>query len=206
MLVDDHQMLRVGLRTLLEASEDMVVVGEAPDGAAALAVLDRTRPDVVLMDLSMPVMDGVEATRRLLAAFPGTRVLVLTSFTDSARVREVLSAGAIGYVLKDCAPGDLLAAIRAAARGEAPLDSRVAVALLPRAEEGPHLSAREQEVLRLAAQGLANKQIARALGISERTVKTHLGNVFREIGVADRPAPRCGRASTWPERSRVRRG
>ena len=170
------------------------MVGEARDGAEAVASASGTGPDVVLMDLSMPGVDGVEATRTLLAADPGARVLVLTSFSDRERVREVLAAGAIGYVLKDCEPAELVAAVRSAAKGHVPLDPRVAGALLPSpgdgatpsADAGGGLSPRETEVLRLVAQGLANKQIARALGITERTVKAHLGRVFREIGVLDR--------------------
>ena len=168
------------------------MVGEARNGREAVESVEGTGPDVVLMDLSMPEMDGVEATRAVLALQPGTRVLVLTSFSDRQRVKEVLAAGAIGYVLKDSEPADLLAAVHAAALGHVPIDPRVAAALLPAtggagsAGAADGLSPRETEVLRLVAQGLANKQIARALGITERTVKAHLGRVFREIGVLDR--------------------
>jgi DNA-binding NarL/FixJ family response regulator len=192
LVADDHQLVRAGVRTLLDAEADITVVGEARDGAEAIESAAGTEPDVVLMDLSMPGVDGVEGTRGVLARSPGTRVLVLTSFSDRERVREVLAAGAIGYVLKDSEPADLLAAVRAAAAGHVPIDPRVAVALLPSsgdpARDGAAvgLSPRETEVLRLVAQGLANKQIARALGITERTVKAHLGRVFREIGVLDR--------------------
>lgn len=185
-LVDDHRLVRVGLRSLLESSPGFVVVGEAGDGEEALALLDACEPDVVLMDLSMPRVDGVEATRAVRERHPGVRVLVLTSFTDRARVQEVLAAGATGYVLKDCEPAELLSAVRAAAAGHVPLDPRVAGALLPSSGGGPTLSPREEEVLRLVAQGMANKQIGRALGITERTVKAHLGRVFRELGVLDR--------------------
>jgi DNA-binding NarL/FixJ family response regulator len=193
LLVDDHQLVRAGVTTLLQSEPGITVVGEARNGREAVENVEGTAPDVVLMDLSMPEMDGVEATRAVLARQPGTRVLVLTSFSDRQRVKEVLAAGAIGYVLKDSEPADLLAAVHAAARGHVPIDPRVAGALLPgvgggaggsAAAEG--LSPRETEVLRLVAQGLANKQIARALGITERTVKAHLGRVFREIGVLDR--------------------
>jgi DNA-binding NarL/FixJ family response regulator len=189
LLVDDHQMVRAGLATLLEASDDLTVVAQAGDGREAVRQAVEHEPDVVLMDLSMPVMDGVEATREVLAAVPGARVVVLTSFADHARVSEALSAGAIGYLLKDCEPPELLAAVRAAAAGHVPLDPRVARVLLPSApgsRPGDALSDRETQVLGLVAQGLANKQIGRALGISERTVKAHLGRVFRQIGVADR--------------------
>jgi DNA-binding NarL/FixJ family response regulator len=188
VVVDDHAMVRAGLRALLDASDDITVVGEASDGRGAVEAAVATDPDVVLMDLSMPVMDGVQATREVLAAVPGTSVVVLTSFSDRQRVSEALDAGAVGYQLKDCEPADLLAAVRAAAAGHAPLDPRVARVLLPAPGGRPAdgLSPREQEVLRLVAAGLANKQIGRSLGISERTVKAHLGRVFRQIGVVDR--------------------
>ncbi|MCW2540322.1 MAG: two component transcriptional regulator, LuxR family [Frankiales bacterium] len=192
VLVDDHRLVRAGLVSVLANADDIDVVGEAADGAEAVTVVAQLEPDVVLMDLSMPVLDGVGATRAILVDRPGTRVVVLSSFSDQARVREAIAAGATGYVLKDCTPEELLAAIRSAAAGHAPLDPRVAGALLPGAE-GPagtvpnaQLSQREVEVLRLTSQGLANKQIARSLGITERTVKVHLGNVFRRIGVTDR--------------------
>ena len=186
LVVDDHRLVRAGLITLLAAAEDIDVVGEASDGAAGVAVAVEVRPDVVLMDLSMPVLDGVAATRALLAELPDTAVVALTSFSDRQRVADVIAAGATGYLLKDCAPEELLAAVRAAAAGHAPFDPRVAGALLPTRVASPGLSSREVQVLRLAATGLANKQIARKLGISESTVKVHLGNVFRRIGVADR--------------------
>ena len=193
LLVDDHQLVRAGVTTLLQSDPEITVVGEARNGREAVESVEGIDPDVVLMDLSMPEMDGVEATRAVLARKPSTKVLVLTSFSDRQRVKEVLAAGAIGYVLKDSEPADLLAAVHAAARGHVPIDPRVAAALLPsnglgtsRSGVADGLSPRETEVLRLVAQGLANKQIARALGITERTVKAHLGRVFREIGVLDR--------------------
>jgi DNA-binding NarL/FixJ family response regulator len=142
-------------------------------------------------------MDGVEATRALLTELPDSIVVVLTSFSDQARVSEALKAGAVGYMLKDCDPRDLLAAIRSASEGHAPLDPRVARALLPTsstASPADGLSTREREVLRLVAQGLANKQVGTRLGISERTVKAHLGRVFREIGVSDRTS-----AALWAQ-------
>jgi DNA-binding NarL/FixJ family response regulator len=140
------------------------------------------------MDISMPGMDGIEATRQLFDDGYGGAVVMLTSFSDRARVVDALGAGAVGYLLKDSEPAQVLAAVRAAAGGHAPLDPRVAGALLPsrQREAGADLSAREREVLLLVAEGLANKQIGRRLGITERTVKVHLGNVFRRIGVADR--------------------
>lgn len=191
LLVDDHPLVRTGLRALIEsAATDIEVVGEAADGNAAVSAADSgVPPDVVLMDLSMPGTDGVAATRDLMTAGFEGAVVVLTSFSDRGRVADALAAGAVGYLLKDSEPGDVLAAIRATAAGHAPLDPRVARVLLPdarRAGAEPGLSVRETEVLGLVAQGLANKQIARRLGISERTVKVHLGSVFRRIGVADR--------------------
>jgi len=189
LLADDHLLLGVGLTALLEATSDLIVVGHAVDGVQAVDMADRLRPHVILMDLSMPTMDGVEATRLIHASLPDIRILVLTSFSDSTRVRDALRAGAIGYLLKDCDPATLVASIRAAARGHSPLDPRVAGNLLPThpaASQGPQLSPREREVLALVCEGLPNKQIARRLGIAEHTVKIHLGNAFRRIGVSDR--------------------
>ena len=189
LLVDDHRLVRAGLMSLLATAANGEVVGEAADGAQALEQVAATSPDVVLMDLSMPVMDGVTATRALRTRHPETRVVVLSSFSDRSRVREAVAAGATGYVLKDCTPDELLSAVRSAADGHAPLDPRVAGALLPgrdTASPAELLSERDQQVLRLAGKGLANKQIGRELGTSERTVKGHLGNVFRRIGVTDR--------------------
>lgn len=189
LLVDDHKLVRAGLAALLESTEDLQVVGQAADGRHALEMAAALQPEVVLMDLSMPVLDGVAATRLLMAAHPGTHVVVLTSFSDRERVGEALAAGAVGYLLKDCEPQELLAAVRSAADGQAPLDPRVARALLPSAgalRVVDQLSAHERQVLRLVGKGLANKQVGRALGISEATVKVHLGHVFRTIGVSDR--------------------
>jgi DNA-binding NarL/FixJ family response regulator len=187
VVVDDHRLVRAGLVGLLDAALDLDVVGEAADGAQAVETVRRTGPDVVLMDVSMPVMDGIEATRKITGEQPDIRIVALTSFAEHARVGDMLSAGAVGYLLKDCEPVALLAAVRAAADGQVPLDPRVAAALLPRRDRQPgELSGREVDVLRLTAKGLANKQIGRELGISERTVKAHLGNIFRRLGVADR--------------------
>ena len=188
LVVDDHRLVRAGLVSLLEAAPDIDVVGEAADGSQAQEAARSSGPDVVLMDVSMPVVDGATATRAILQESPGTRIVALTSFSDRERVNHMVTAGAVGYLLKDCTPEQLLAGVRAAAQGHAPLDPRVAGALLPSQSPAPKdmLSDRELEVLRLTAKGLANKQIGRALGISERTVKVHLGNVFRRIGVSDR--------------------
>jgi DNA-binding NarL/FixJ family response regulator len=191
LLVDDHALVRAGLAALLEAHPQITVVGEAADGDQAVELTQNADPDVVLMDLSMPGMDGVTATRALLALRPQTQVLVLTSFSDRDRVRDALAAGAIGYLLKDSDPQDVVAGVIAAAKQGSPIDPRVARTLLTEGTVGPGpqlppLSPRELDVLRLVAKGMANKQIGRALGISERTVKVHLGNVFRRIGVQDR--------------------
>ncbi len=188
VLVDDHALVRAGLGALVDSADGLDVVGQAADGEEAIAMVTGLTPDVVLMDLSMPVMDGVEATRRILQVRPETHVVVLTSFHDRDRVTEALAAGATGYLLKDSDPNDLIAAIRAAALGHAPLDPRVTRALLPSATPrvSDSLSGRELQVLRLVIKGLSNRQIGRALGISERTVKVHVGHLFRRIGVADR--------------------
>jgi DNA-binding NarL/FixJ family response regulator len=189
LVVDDHALMRAGLRGLISGAEDMRVVGMAADGAQALDAVAMTSPHVVLMDLSMPGMDGVTATRRLSAEHPEVAVMILTSYSDQQRVLEAMDAGAIGYVLKDTDPGHLLAAIRSAAQGDSPLDPRVARMILhTRRAAAPvsELTDREAEVLTLVGRGLANKQIARALGIREGTVKAHLTSVFQRIGVHDR--------------------
>jgi DNA-binding NarL/FixJ family response regulator len=196
-VVDDHAMVRKGLVQLLSAAEGLQVVGEAADGQEAVTQTAALAPDVVLMDLQMPQMDGVRATREI-TAVSGAQVLVLTSFSDAERIVDALDAGAVGYMLKDAEPDDLIAAVRAVARGDSPLHPRVARQLLTaRAARpsGPSLTAREREVLELVRDGLANKQIARRLGISERTVKAHLTSVFSAIGVTDRTA-----AALWAER------
>ncbi|WP_295851792.1 response regulator transcription factor [uncultured Microbacterium sp.] len=187
LVADDHSMVREGLSSVLAAEGDIEVVATATNGAEAVALVGTTGIDVVVMDVSMPVMDGIAATRAVRQEHPRVRVLVLTSFGDRDQVRRAIAAGATGYQLKDAEPADLRAAVRSVAQGHTPLDPRVAGALLPdAAASGNGLSVREEEVLRLVANGLANKQVATALGISERTVKAHLGNVFRQIGVADR--------------------
>ncbi len=208
VLVDDHAMVRHGLQRLLSADAGIEVVGTAQDGSEAVGVVARARPDVVLMDLQMPGVDGVEATRRVVAAAreEGVKlqVVVLTSFSDRERIVAALDAGAVGYLLKDAEPQDLLDGIYAAARGESPLHPRAARELLEARSSAtpPHppveLTPREAEVLGLVRQGLANKQIARRLGISERTVKAHLTSTFQRIGVVDRT-----QAALWAERNGV---
>lgn len=214
LVVDDHPLVRAGLRTLVDTADDLEVVGEAASGEAAVAFVAEhgrrpesaaTSLDVVLMDLSMPGLGGLAATRRLVEAHPGLHVVVLTSFPDPASIRQALGAGAVGYLLKDADPATVVAGVRAAAGGGAPLDPRAARVLLPPRDAGGTatspapptvtpssldvdgiVSGREAEVLSLVARGLANKQIGAELGISERTVKAHVGSVFRRIGVADR--------------------
>lgn len=198
LIADDHGVIRDGLGRLIGAQDDMRVVGLAADGHEAVTLTLSARPHVVLMDLEMPNMDGIEATRRIAAERPGAAVLVLTSFSDRARILGALEAGACGYLLKDVRADEVAAAIRAAARGESPLDPRAASTVLRARTEpqpGDELSDREREVLGLVAQGLPNKLIAVRLGISEKTVKAHLTRVFRAIGVTDRT-----QAALWAER------
>ena len=178
---------------------DIDVVGEAGDGEEAVRLARSTRPDVILMDLQMPGTDGVEATRQIADEGLGD-VLVLTSFSDAEHIVAALGAGAVGYMLKDAAPDDLVAGVRAVHRGESPLDPLVARHLLGARASATSvdLSPRELEVLLLVRDGLANKQIARRLGITERTVKAHLTSAFGRIGVADRT-----QAALWAERPGV---
>ncbi|MCW2635111.1 MAG: two component transcriptional regulator, LuxR family [Blastococcus sp.] len=201
LVVDDHALMRAGLTTLIDAAPDMRVVGVASDGREAVEEVVACSPRVVLMDLSMPNMDGVAATRLITAAHPDVEVLILTSFSDGERVLDALDAGAAGYLLKDAEPGDLIGAIRAVAGGQSPLDPRVARTLIsarraPSPSSGAaELTEREREVLALVGLGLANKQIARRLGIQEGTVKAHLTHVFQRIGVQDRTS-----AALWARR------
>jgi DNA-binding NarL/FixJ family response regulator len=188
VLAEDHNLVRAGLERLLATAEDIEVVGGAADGKEAVALAAETSPDVVLMDLSMPNVDGIEATRAILAANDAVQVVVLTSLADRERILAALDAGAIGYLLKDSEPDELIGGVRAAARGESPLDPKAARAVLSAraSRERAELSEREREVLRCVAEGMPNKLIARELGISEKTVKTHLTRVFQQIGVTDR--------------------
>ena len=198
LIADDHELIRIGLKQFLANQPDVEVIGTAADGAAAVKLSEELKPDVVLMDLAMPNVDGVEATRQITALLPGVRVLVLTSFSDQDRILDAVDAGAVGYLLKDAAPDEILRGIRAAARGESPLSPKAASTLLAARKERlelRELSPRETEVLVLVARGLANKQIAQRLGISEKTVKAHLVSVFQRIGVSDRT-----QAAVWAHR------
>ncbi len=198
LLVDDQRLMREGLRTLLELEPDLEVVGEAGDGETALEACAALQPDVVLMDIRMPGMDGVEATRRMRERWPETRVIILTTFDDDAYVFEGLRAGALGYLLKDVSGEELAEAVRTVAAGGAliqPSVARKVVAEFARlapparpAEEGlpEPLSEREREVLRLVAQGLTNREIAARLHLTEGTVKNYVTSVLQKMGVRDR--------------------
>ena len=188
MVVDDHPVVRDGLRGVLDGEADMLVVGEAGHGAEALARVAEAAPDVVLMDLRMPTMGGVEAITALRTQAPGVRVLVLTTFDTDRDVLPAIEAGATGYLLKDTPREELLRAVRAAHRGEAVLSPAVAGRLMGqvRAPERDALSAREMEVLRLVAAGSTNREAAKALYISEATVKTHLLHIYAKLEVRDR--------------------
>lgn len=213
-LVDDHPLVRAGLAALLEDLLGAEIVGQGGDGAEALELVRRTRPDVLLMDLSMPGTGGIEATALVRSEHPELPIVVLTSSRDGDDLRSALRAGAGGFVVKDADPDEIAAAVRGAARGQLPIDPRMTRVLLeapPTASVAethtkeqaaasagaaapppapapavPLVRGREAEVLHLVAQGLANKQIARELGISERTVKVHVSSLFRRLGVGDR--------------------
>ncbi len=211
-LADDHRVVRLGLEALVKTFDDVELVGAADGGAAAIALCREKKPDVMLLDLSMPDVDGVMVARTLRDEGVPTRIVIFTSFSDREGIVRALDAGAIGYLLKDAETPELHAAIRAAARGEAPLTPRAAMELLRQREpvglvnrqpsaagDGRaqvDLTDRERQVLGLLASGLANKQIARRLGISEKTVKGHLTNLFQRIGVSDRT-----QAALWAERT-----
>ena len=189
LIADDHGVIRDGLGRLIGALPDMEVVGLAADGAQAVEQCRTTEPDVVLMDLEMPGVDGIEATRRILVDRPGTAVLVLTSFSEQSRILDAISAGADGYLLKHSEPDEITAAVRSVHAGDAALDPKAARALLDARRslrETVALSEREREVLLLVRDGLANKQIGRRLGITERTVKAHLTKISQRIDVTGR--------------------
>lgn len=188
LLVDDHPVVRQGLRTFLELQEDITVVGEAGDGAECVRQVRECRPDVVLLDLRMPGSDGVDALRGIAEQGVDTRVLVVTSYTDSAAVLPAVRSGAAGYVYKDVEPTALAAAIRAVHAGHVLLDPDVARMLAAGEAQpaGTHLTARERDVLAELAKGRSNREIARALTVTEKTVKTHVSAVLGKLGVADR--------------------
>ena len=188
LVVDDQALIREGLATMLGLVEGLEVVGTAADGEAALAMAAATRPDVVLMDLRMPRLDGVEATRRLRAEHPATQVIVLTTYPDDESIVGALQAGARGFLTKDAGVEEIRKAIATVAAGQALLDPGVQTRLVERlaAPVPEGLTARELEVLRLIAAGLSNQEIAGRLFISETTVKTHINNLFSKTGVRDR--------------------
>ena len=193
LIADDHAVVRQGLRTFLELQSEIEVVGEAADGQEALEASERLKPDVALMDLVMPRLDGVSAIERLRLASPATRVIVLTSFVDEDRMVPAVRAGAAGYLLKDIGPQDLVEAIRTVHSGEALLHPRVVTKLAeavagagPAAPPEELLTEREREVLALIARGMANKLIAAELSVSEKTVKTHVSNILMKLGLSDR--------------------
>jgi DNA-binding NarL/FixJ family response regulator len=204
VIADDHGLVREGLRRLVDAPADIEVVGTATSGREAVEVIERTLPDVALMDLSMPDCDGIVATREALARAPGTHIVILTSFSDRERILEALDAGAIGYLLKDAEPDELLRGIRTAANGDSPLAPRAAAELIadrrPVGDRsaGPEhgLTPREREILALLAHGRPNKLIARRLDIAEQTVKNHLSHIFQTLGVTDRT-----QAALWAQRN-----
>ncbi len=193
LIADDHAVVRQGLRTFLDLQDDVEVVSEAADGEAAVAEAWRTAPDVVLLDLAMPALDGVAALPRLREAAPAARVIVLTSFGEDERLFAALRAGAAGFLLKDVEPAELVRAIRTAHAGQAPLSPAVAARMVEeiahggdRAPQADELTPRELEVLRLIAGGRSNKRIALELGVAEKTVKTHVSHVLAKLGLSDR--------------------
>ncbi len=204
LLVDDHAVVRQGLRAYLELQSDIEVCGEAAGAEHATTLAARLLPDVALVDLVMPGIDGVEATRRILAASPATRVVILTSSTDTASVRPAVEAGATSYQLKEVGGPELVESVRRASRGESTLHPRIAAGLVQaiRAEAavGPlaQLSVREREVLLLIAEGLSNQAIAERLQIGEPTVKSHVGNVLSKLDLGDRT-----QAAVWAWRQKL---
>ncbi|NLV75006.1 MAG: response regulator transcription factor [Chloroflexi bacterium] len=195
LLADDHIMVREGTRRILEKEPDLVVVGEAGDGAEALALAQQTQPDVAVVDISMPVMNGIEATKQIKALLPNTAILVLTAFDDDEYVFAILEAGAAGYLLKNARSSEVIDAVRRVHDGESVLHPSIAKKVLqrishdkaaPQAPSDDLLTERELDVLRLAGQGLSNREIADALQVSPRTVQTHMANIFGKMGVGSR--------------------
>jgi DNA-binding NarL/FixJ family response regulator len=200
LIVDDHAMVRAGLEGLLSSFPDIHVVGQAADGDQSVVMVEQLQPDVVLMDIAMPGMSGIEAVGAVRAVLPDVRVIMLTTFADPSQVSAALSAGAAGYLLKDVEPEVLVAGIRATLKGGAPLSPMVAAHLIRNATQAQSsigaLSPRELQTLRLIATGHSNKQIARMMGISEKTVKAHCSRVFQRVGVSDRT-----QAAVWATRN-----
>jgi len=192
LIADDHAVVRQGLRTYLELQDDVEVVAEAADGREAVAAAARLAPDVVLLDLAMPELDGVAALGELRERAPAARVIVLTSFGEDDRLFAALRGGAAGFLLKDTEPGDLVRAIRTAHAGHSPLSPATATRVVEeltrggRPREADVLTQRELEVLRLIARGRSNKRIALELGVAEKTVKTHVGHLLAKLGLTDR--------------------
>jgi DNA-binding NarL/FixJ family response regulator len=188
LLAEDHSIVRAGLERLLGTTDDIEVVAGAEDGAQAVELAAEHKPDVVLMDISMPRLTGIEATKQIVEANEDVQVVVLTSFADRPQIVAALDAGAVGYLLKNAEPEEVVRGVRAAAKRESPFAPKVARTLLDARAERPEaqLSERELEVLRCVAKGLPNKLIARGLGISEKTVKAHLTRIYQQIGVTDR--------------------
>jgi NarL family two-component system response regulator LiaR len=203
LIADDHAVVRQGLRTFFDLQEDIDVVGEAADGEEALALAERLAPDVVLIDLVMPGVGGIEALRRLRERVPEARAIVLSSFADDDKLFPAVRAGAAGYLLKDVQPRELVAAIRTVHGGGALLHPTVAARLMEELADDP-LTPREREVLALIGRGMPNKLIARELGIAEKTVKAHVSSVLAKLGVTDRTqaALYAVRAGLAGERSR----
>lgn len=189
LIVDDHGIIRQGLRLYLELDPELMVVGEATNGIEALKLVETLRPDVVLMDILMPLMDGLEATQAIRQEFPDTEVIILTSVVDENIISQCIRAGASGYLLKDTRSEELCSAIHAAVEGQIQLSKQIALKLAEDGEElevMPSLTSREEDVLKLVAQGFSNKEICLALNITEKTVKAHVGNIFRKINVNSR--------------------
>jgi DNA-binding NarL/FixJ family response regulator len=188
VLAEDHAVVRAGLERLLATAGDIEVVGQAVDGERAVELVGEMLPDVVLMDIEMPNLNGIEATKRIMEANEDVQIVVLTSFADREKIEAALDAGAIGYLLKDAEPDDVIRGVQASARGESPLAPKAARALLAARADRPELqlSERELDVLRCVGEGLPNKLIARKLGISEKTVKAHLTRIYQRLGVTDR--------------------
>jgi DNA-binding NarL/FixJ family response regulator len=185
MIADDHPVVRTGLAAVIAQEQDLMLVAEAENGERAVALFREHQPDVVLMDLRMPLLDGVQAIRKITGEFPAARILAMTTYEGDADIRRAFDAGARGYLLKDMLLSEVITAIRAVQRGERVIPTAVAVRLAEFPERSD-LTDREVEVLQLVARGLSNKEVAKAIGRMDETVKIHLKNIFTKLGVADR--------------------